>query len=279
MFSSNKVEISISFSRREWLDLYEMDEREKRRALSTIAFAYKELWKTLDFQRVNVVVADIGCGPGFTLDMLTRAFPHVYFIGIDLDLSALYLAKRKVANRYADFIHADAVNLPLRRDSIDIVLAFEIIEHIDLSNAKRLLRTLRNVVRRVILMSTPDKYSSSPFQRSINPHHKHEFYHTELLQLVNDTDFKIIQIKGINEVYQGSWFKYVLKTLMLWTLPKTLLPLSSRLKLRRLKRFIQCRLLKSASFKGKEKVEVGTDFMKDVKKIKIYSNVIIKVKP
>jgi len=207
---------------REWLTLEEMDKHERYRALSVYAYACKRIRQ---FSNKIKIVADIGCGPCFGVRMLASSFTNIYFIGLDIDPEALVQARRfvnKLCN--VDLVCADATMLPFRKKSLDLVTAFELIEHLDLNMASQFLHNVHDTVKVGLILSTPDRYSSSPFQKPINPHHRHEFYHTELLDFIEKHGFMIYDCKGIHQVYRGSWLTYAVKSLIFWVLPKRLFP-------------------------------------------------------
>jgi SAM-dependent methyltransferase len=71
---------------------------------------------------------ELGCGTGFVLHGLSRAFPAVRLTGADLFTRALECAGSRVPG--ASLIQVDARRLPFR-DEFDVVAAFDVIEHID----------------------------------------------------------------------------------------------------------------------------------------------------
>lgn len=76
----------------------------------------------------NGVVLDLGCFIGEKLWQLPKGRNYLA-VGIDIALPALQIAK-KVGFPNHKFIAADAQNLPFKNNSIDIVLAFDVIEHL-----------------------------------------------------------------------------------------------------------------------------------------------------
>lgn len=105
-------------------------------------------------------VLDLGCGMGtFTIEcarMGARA------TGIDPAAAALAAARRVAdAERVRDvrFIRADAASLPIASDSVDVVLAADLTEHLDHVTLARILRESGRVLRRdgILVLYTPDR--------------------------------------------------------------------------------------------------------------------------
>ncbi|MBN1303069.1 MAG: class I SAM-dependent methyltransferase [Anaerolineales bacterium] len=74
-------------------------------------------------------VLEVGCGAGRFLRSLRRQLPQLEYHGCDLDETSIRMAKA-----YQDGIHyrmADAVSLPYEADQFDIVLLFDILEHVE----------------------------------------------------------------------------------------------------------------------------------------------------
>ena len=70
-------------------------------------------------------IADIGCGPGTTLDWLEGTDR---LVGLDLSTVALNLAKEATG---ANLIQGNATSLPLRDEGMDMVLALDMFEHLE----------------------------------------------------------------------------------------------------------------------------------------------------
>jgi SAM-dependent methyltransferase len=93
------------------------------------------------------VLIDLGCGMGtFTIET-ARAGARA--IGIDPAVPALEAARRVASAEGvgAAFLLADAVALPLGRDSADVVLAADLVEHLDDVTLARVLSEARRVLR------------------------------------------------------------------------------------------------------------------------------------
>jgi ubiquinone/menaquinone biosynthesis C-methylase UbiE len=120
-------------------------------------------------------VLDAGCGSGYGSAALAREAREV--LGIDVAQEAIDYAKEHFQNPHIRFERASCLQIPASDGSFDLVVAFEIIEHL------RDWRAFLNEVRRVLspqgqfLVSTPNQryYAETRAERGPNPFHVHEF--------------------------------------------------------------------------------------------------------
>jgi len=126
-------------------------------------------------------VVDIGCGQGIG-GALSRIYRNpVKLVG--LDAFRPYLDSLRQLTMYSDLIRIDlsrTPRLPFRRNSFDVGLALEVIEHLPMKEGKALLADLKETCSRVIV-STPneffdqDTYDQNPFQSHRSFWHVRDF--------------------------------------------------------------------------------------------------------
>ena len=108
-------------------------------------------------------ILDVGCGEGLIGSYLRRqrggSRGHRY-VGVDRSWQALKAAAR--LNPEADFFCADLTSLGFRRESFELVLCLEVLEHIP--DPLPALAELRRVTSRYCLISVPHE----PFFRLAN---------------------------------------------------------------------------------------------------------------
>lgn len=100
-------------------------------------------------------VLDIACGAGYGADLLlTKGARRV--IGVDIDSKAVSYAKHKYEREGIEFTVGDAQKVALPDNSVDAVVSFETIEHLD--DYQPFLSEIRRVIRDdgVIIISTPN---------------------------------------------------------------------------------------------------------------------------
>ncbi len=127
----------------------------------------------------NRRVLDAGCGTGYGAAELSYAANSV--TGIDLSEDAVGDARDKYQRRNLNWLVASCTALPIADESFDLVVAFEVIEHLTdwqllLTEAKRVLRPGGQLI-----VSTPNRsyYAESRKLSGPNPFHQHEFEYEE----------------------------------------------------------------------------------------------------
>lgn len=93
-------------------------------------------------------ILDVGCGFGGTLSCLNNLYTHLRLVGLNIDLQQLQRAASRIelrAENSIELILADAAQLPLADQSIDVALAVESVFHFDRA---RFFREIGRVLRR-----------------------------------------------------------------------------------------------------------------------------------
>ena len=120
-------------------------------------------------------VLDAGCGAGYGAAELAEAAAWV--VGADVAAEATDFARQNYRRRNLLFERATCAALPHSAGSFDLVVAFEVIEH--LANWRELLFEARRVLAPggQFVVSTPNRlyYNESRGQQGPNPFHVHEF--------------------------------------------------------------------------------------------------------
>jgi SAM-dependent methyltransferase len=96
-------------------------------------------------------VLEVGCGEGFLQRAIVDAFPSISVLGLDVNDQALAEGKRLFPN--LSFEHGDIFRIPKHDASWDVVVASEILEHLD--DPRAALRELRRVSAHWVLLSVP----------------------------------------------------------------------------------------------------------------------------
>jgi SAM-dependent methyltransferase len=132
-------------------------------------------------------VLDAGCGTGYGLAMLLAAGAESA-TGLDVAQEALDDARGRVGER-AELVRGDVRELPFDDASYEVVVCFEVIEHVDRQRAA--LDELKRVLRPegVLLISSPNRDVYPPG----NPHHVRE-YRPEELQAELEERFENVRL-------------------------------------------------------------------------------------
>src|SRR5437773_3718578 len=146
-------------------------------------------------------VLDIACGEGYGANLLAATAAQV--IGVDIASEVIAHARQAYRKENLIFREGSCLNIPVEDHSIDLVVSFETIEHIDeplafLQEIKRVL-----AVDGALIMSSPDKAEYTDRTGATNPFHKRELYHEEFLLLLKQ-HFKRCRI-GKQKLVAGSW--------------------------------------------------------------------------
>jgi SAM-dependent methyltransferase len=120
-------------------------------------------------------VLDAGCGAGYGSSELAQAADSV--VGVDRAPEAVDFARSNYGLPNLRFEQASCEALPHPGGSFDLVVAFEVIEHLD--NWREFLLEARRVLAPAgqLIISTPNKlyYTESRGPTGANPFHVHEF--------------------------------------------------------------------------------------------------------
>lgn len=115
---------------------------------------------------------DLGCGEGNHLGPVLDQNETVRITGIDSHQASLEIAEAK--NRYEATICGDIFDelKKLHDSSYDVVIACDLIEHLDVLNGEKLMFEMRRVSKRISIIATPNGYVPQP-PRQDNPANEH----------------------------------------------------------------------------------------------------------
>lgn len=140
-------------------------------------------------------VLDAGCGLGYGSARLAAVGTRVY--AVDIAADPIFEARGRYPR--VQFIQGDCSVLPLADNSLELVVAFEVIEH--LNQWSGLIREAARVLDRsgIFLASTPNRSYYSTSRCKPNPFHVHEFEFGEF-QAALEERFDHVEILCQNHV-------------------------------------------------------------------------------
>lgn len=146
----------------------------------------------------GMTVLDFGCGTGYGTARLAESAATV--TGVDVSEAAIAAARQGPGAANLEFRRIDLVqkrDLPFADDSFDVVVSFQVIEHIE--DVSRYVGEVRRVLKQggTFLCVTPDRaHRLFPRQRPWNEFHFTEFTPEELSSILRSR-FTEVTINGM----------------------------------------------------------------------------------
>lgn len=166
----------------------------------TYAFAFRLLNKYLS-KRDDLEVLEIGTGSGFFLDFAHERFPNSRFSGVEYD--ERLLAETAARATHADLIQGNAENFDLGKGRFDLVVSFQVIEH--LYNPGAMLDNVRAHLKPggIFMVTTPNL--SGLGARLMKD--KWHGYRDDHVSMKGKDDWdRLIASHGFSPLYSGSTF-------------------------------------------------------------------------
>jgi SAM-dependent methyltransferase len=154
--------------------------------------AYEEAARRAQGKRI----LEIGCNTGYGTKRLSQVCSKI--VGVDLSASALKFAVETYAANNIDYLRIDGVTLPFADGAFDLVISFQVIEHI--SNYQTYLSELKRVLapNGSVIFTTPNaRVRLDPGMKPWNEFHVREFTAEELQQLLLEW-FPAVEILGLS---------------------------------------------------------------------------------
>lgn len=139
-------------------------------------------------------VLEAGSGEGYGANLIADVARRV--VGLDYDESAVAHVRARYPR--VDMRHGNLAELPLADSSVDVVVNFQVIEH--LWDQGQFVRECLRVLRSggCLLMSTPNRVTFSPGRDTpINPFHTRELNAAELTELLATEGFAVESLYGV----------------------------------------------------------------------------------
>ena len=154
----------------------------------------REHWQRYIFSRTlfsdSAYVLDIACGEGYGSNYLAEKVEKV--IGVDISEEAVEHARKTYNKENLDFVQGSVTHIPLRSQSVDGVVSFETIEHVNANEQIKFLQEIKRVLKKdgLLVLSCPNKPIASDRAYElwgyINPFHKKEYEIDEFKELLEN---------------------------------------------------------------------------------------------
>lgn len=142
-------------------------------------------------------VLDLGCNNGYGTDYIRTACADI--VGIDVSATAIQDGRARFGASGLRLELYDGVTLPFPDSTFDVVISFQVIEHIDVDLMPRYLGGAARVLKpgSVAVFSTPNgRVRVAPGARPWNPFHVREFSPDELKALLSPY-FRSMEVYGM----------------------------------------------------------------------------------
>jgi SAM-dependent methyltransferase len=186
-----------------WSCLYQARRAVARRFGRIWRLPLRRRWSDVLMQYTDqsMSLLEIGAGERRVADLLNARKKKVHYHSMDID--------RSLPHDYYDLQEIDK--------SFDLVLAFEVVEHLALAEALALLRRARELLRPGgrLLLTTPNTYYPPAYLRDAT--HQTPFCYDELGAAVTSAGFEVEHIYRI--YHDPIWRKLLRRYLLGWVFP------------------------------------------------------------
>jgi SAM-dependent methyltransferase len=155
---------------------------------------HEVVYRRLAQRCAGLDVLEAGCGEGYGADLIAGVARRV----TALDYDEATVAHVRARYPRVQVSQANLTELPLPDDSVDVVVNFQVIEH--LWDQARFVSECARVLRPsgLLMVSTPNRITFSPDRDTpINPFHTRELNADELTQLLVDAGFASVSMSGV----------------------------------------------------------------------------------
>lgn len=168
---------------------------------------------------------DLGCGTGAAGNLLNPKKIH-QFTGVDIYKPYLNICKKK--GNYQKLIQADIIKMKFKKESFDVVLLLQVIEHLGKRAGIELLRKATKIAKKSIVVSVPNGYS---YQEEYDGSTYHKHVSSWSVSDLRRLGFKVYG-QGLKFIYgsksygggQGAnWWQKIIVPLTVTMLPVTLI--------------------------------------------------------
>ncbi len=154
-------------------------------------FIFKKIINNLNLSVNNAIIADIGSGTGFYIDLWQNQTVRK-IIGIDISTHAVKMLKERFTESKFEFIEADISTKPVKIENIDVITAFDIFYHI--VDDDKYLSALINI-NKMLKLNGVFIFSDNLLRgKKINKEHQVCRNEQLVRQSLNNAGFEIINI-------------------------------------------------------------------------------------
>ena len=174
-------------SRRDYFNRFKVDAEATQRYSINFAYGGTNLQRRnvaeelLDFQHP---ILDVGCGEGFYIPPLANKLEGRPYYAIDINPEVLDVAREKVEKKELENVSfygsLDQWLETPQEDALDVII-MEVVEHMPVADAAKLLKQLLNQPIHQLVLSTPNK-DFNPYYQLTHEQRRHPDHQWEMTQ-------------------------------------------------------------------------------------------------
>lgn len=148
---------------------------------------------------------DVGCGQGLPMKLIKLRHKNTYSVAIDLFEPYIELCKKEKI--YDKYFLGDIRKLPFKNKSFDVVMSYQVIEHLNKKDAIKLISKMESLAKRMVIISTPIGKTSYHADDNHLQFHKSFFFPEEFKKM----GYKTIRVGGKSLYDEKSGLFYKIK--------------------------------------------------------------------
>lgn len=171
-------------------------------------YVYNDVWKAFWGNVADCIVStinpkrvlDVGCAKGFLVYELRKRGVEAY--GIDISEYAISQVDKSIK----PFCRVQSALEPLK-ETYDLITCIEMVEHLEVSDAKKVIKNLCLATDDILFSSTPFDYEEETHigVRPIEYWVREFYYHNFLHDLEYDATFVAVQTMRFRKAELGKW--------------------------------------------------------------------------
>ena len=119
-------------------------------------FPFTYPWIVKRYLTRGILILDIGCGDGKFMAHVLKKDPTISLYGVDL--FDPYIDKAKISKIYKKIFKEDVRKIKFPKESFDVVLASQVVEHLKKNEAISLIKKMEKIARKKVIIGTPNGY-------------------------------------------------------------------------------------------------------------------------
>lgn len=162
-------------------------------------------WVMLDHFKSSreLEVLDLGAEHGYAGRSVRDAFPNARVTGVEIHAPTLESCRSRHGGAYVELVHGNALEFLEQGRHFDVIVAAELIEHLDKPDGFTMLRLARRLCR-LLVVTTPVRFDPRG-EIDDNPYQRHRsFWTTEDMRGSGLDPFAVLPTADLAVYYRSS---------------------------------------------------------------------------